>query len=857
MAPVPLFNSLQRDASFRPDFPHHDGPDQYQPGPFRGRPPVPDVYQPNVAFAGVERQRAFDEPFVGQYFERPDWSRGRPLRDLPNQSAGPSGKKNKTSPKKKQSPSKDQSPRKNAQRSSSYNDTAWLEQKETIVPEDSVSLTGTPDRFSQSRDTFEQPPGEVKFDIAAGTFGHKKVISTSSVETVKQKVSPKQILVQPDLESDPVGRNLNSPPPQSTATFPVVSEAEQTPVLKARLADETTEEAFLADIQAAAHGDDRRDTVHEALAEPKTRSSHPAEGLMVQLTPKRNLTPKEAGEDVDESFQTAHESPIEDKDDEPVLTPVVHEVETVEPAETSVSKGMKPEKEQEVVAGASAQRGVLSNKDNQQERLEQRNVSNKTAKKSDRPGELAAARPAKTESLSPFARQPKSKKKEKKPKAATSKGKEQVPPRMQGQPEPVPVAKQTQIGNTAAGQATGSSAAKDKTTRMEEAIKVDDNPAQEQDRISGGYINESERMSGDILLEASNLDSSVPSRFTTHDAISTMSNPDHEMPVKDKGKGSMYPDQTFAATTQIMNDTMSSNHGGVASKMSLDPAPTIFAEESSAPNFSDLQEEFVHFRLTKEDDAAESTPEIHQRSASQLSNVTESTQSVPGEKPKSKKKKKNKKKKAGPTDATAADEQSVEPADDPDVKAAAEEDDSDEGERIFTPPGSSVTDSPESRQGKTSRISSSNLLQAPRNTLQMRKQKQPAKPRKVSDAADENEVDAPAAGQSSKVLSKLGNKFGTNVEVINLSTSKAPKRLRLESPSRSDAPVDESVRKMIELKHRENIARLSKGPNNAAREEALRLEQERYEKECSQQERDNFVRFFALDGYNVANGSVV
>ncbi|GAB7344784.1 hypothetical protein MBLNU457_3249t1 [Dothideomycetes sp. NU457] len=818
MAPMPPFDSMQRDTSFRPGFAFNTGPSQHQPGSLRGRPPVPDVYQPNVAFAGAERGWGFGESFAGQHPERPDQGRGPPPRDLPGPTAGPSGKKNRKSPKKNQSPDK------NAQRSGSYNDTAWLKQTGTIVPENPLASAGAPDVVPQSKDALAQPRGEVDHGTLAGAVGHKKVISTSSIETVKQK-------------------DLHDPLPQSDATLPALPRTEQSDVLKARPADEPiaqeflavrdepVAEEFLAGIQAAARQDGHRDTVHEAFAAPKTQSSNLSDGLVVQSTPKRDLTSREAGEDVDESFQTAHESPIEDKDDEGVPTTIIHKATTAEPSEISESKDIKPRKEQEMAAGTQAQDDVFQNKDNQPQHSEHRKASSRTVKKSDRPQELAVARPAKTESLSPFARQRKSKKKDEKPKPAKGKGKEEIPAGTQAQSGAMPATKQTQNGSSTAGQETASSAAKDKIARADEAIKVDDEPMQEQDKIRSGYISESERKSGDILLQASGIDSSVSESFTAHDASSTKLDPDDQMPFMDKGKGRMYPDQTATTATQIPVDTMPSNDEKGKGKMLFDPAPTFLTQEPPLPvsTVPDLEENFKDLDLTKEGDDAESRPCVQQRSVSQLSNVTESTQSMPGEKPKSKKKKKNKKKKA-PTDATTAAEQSVGPADTTEDHGVTNEDDSEDGDKIFTPPGSSATDSAESKQGKTSRVASSGLLQAPRNTLQLRKQKQPVKPRKVADADNENEVDTSKAGQSS-ILSKLGAKFGTNVEVINLSTSKAPAKLRPESPPRSDTPVNESVRKMQELKHRENIAKLSREPDEEVREKAIRLENERHEKD--------------------------
>jgi len=821
---------------------------------------VPDVYQPNVAFAGAERGWGFEEPFAGQHVGRPDRSRGPSSQEVPKQNAGPSGKKNKKSPKK------------NAQRSGSYHDTTRPEQAETIIPEDSVSLAGAPDFFSQSRDNVEASPTEVNIETSAGPAGHKKVTSTSSIETVKQEVSAEEILIQLSSQSAPINEGLNSPPPQSSATREIWPTGDKSPVIETRLPDETIAEELLAGSQAAVGEDTRRDTVHEALAEPKIQSSNFAEGLAVQGTPKRNLTPREPGEDVDESFQTAHESPIEDKDDEPLPTTVEHEAATAEPSELSESKDVKPEKEQEMVAGTQAQHGIPQNKDKQQRQTEQRNVSSKTVNKGDKPQELAPPRPAKTESLSPFARQSKSKKMDKKPKPAKGKGKEEVPADTQAQSQAMPATKQTQTGSTGASQETTSSAAKDKTTRTheaikvdnkitrsDEAIKVDDKPTQEQVQHPSNYINESVRTSAGILLEAIGIDCSVSKRSAAHDATSTKFHSDDGMPSKGKGKGSMHSDQTAASTTQITNDTMFPYEGKGKGKMDFDPASTILTQEPKLPvsTVPDLEDTIENLDLTKEGDATGSISEVPQRSVSQLSNVTESTQSVPGEKPKSKKKKKNKKKKAAPTDATTATERSVEPANGTESKAITNEDDSEEGDKIFTPPGSSVADSPESKQGKTSRIASSSLLQAPRNTLQMRKQKQPAKPRKVSDAATENEADSPKAGESSNILSELRQKLPANVEFINLSTSKAPANFKPASPSQLDNPVNESVKKMLELKHRETITKISRESNEEARERALRLENKRYEEECSKRERDNLVRFFASGGFDFTNGKAV
>ena len=245
------------------------------------------------------------------------------------------------------------------------------------------------------------------------------------------------------------------------------------------------------------------------------------------------------------------------------------------------------------------------------------------------------------------------------------------------------------------------------------------------------------------------------------------------------------------------------------------------------------------------------------RSISQLSNVTESTQSAPGDKPKSKKKKKpKKKKKKVPTDATTPPvEGPAGPSTEGQAKASTDGGDSDDTEIIFTPPGSS-TDSPErSKQVKKLNVGSSSLLQAPPNQLQRRKQKQRPKSRNVSEPVTDEETDASnVVKEVSKapdaIRSHLRN-LGANVKYIDLSGTKVPKPApapetpRPKSPTQKEPSVQESLKKMREMMHKETLATLSRDSDA----EGIRREKERYKAECFEQKHEDLMRLLNDQGF--------
>jgi len=263
----------------------------------------------------------------------------------------------------------------------------------------------------------------------------------------------------------------------------------------------------------------------------------------------------------------------------------------------------------------------------------------------------------------------------------------------------------------------------------------------------------------------------------------------------------------------------------------------------------------------------------HKRSVSQLSNVTESTQSTPGDKVKAKKKRKPRKKKT-PADATAPHvETTAGPSSKGDVKASTDGGDSDDTEIIFTPPGS-IHASPDSKLFKKPQVDSSGLLQAPRNTLQMRKQKQSRKT-SVIGVAEEVTGNSKVASDLSKAPASIRPHLatlGSNIKYIDLTGQKAPTALpAAEGASKSNSPsqdededeverrvqnerqtnhhlqsqIQESVRKLEDMEHQEALKKLQAQSD----EEGIRREEKRYAILCNKREQDKLVRFLSSLGY--------